>query len=202
MVTSFTFKHFKTKIMANNNIPNSQVLPVKDNIGDLEKPGSVAVNDNTLMFKAENGSVVTLTGTGGTGEPTATQAYVDSKIALLQGLIDQANTNLTATNSNITTNFKRKDQFIDVTASVDFPALAPLTMSAAVTVSNSSTSGISGGDRIALGISTNRNSNLIIYAIAGTNLISFYAYNTHASTTIDNVNGTYKVTVIKAGDFS
>lgn len=187
--------------MANNNIPNSQVLPVKDNIGDLEKPGSVAVNDNTLMFKAENGSVVTLTGTGGTGEPSATQAYVDSKIALLQGLIDQANANLTATNSNITTNLKRKDQFIDVSASVDFPSIAAQTMSSAITISNASTAGIAGGDRVALGVSSNRNANLIIFVIPGTNLLNFYAYNTSLAA-VDNVNGTYKVTVLKPNDFS
>jgi hypothetical protein len=204
----------------NNSIPNSEVLPVKKSIGDLEKPGSVAVSGDTVIFKGETGGVVTLSGSGGTGAPAATIDYVQEQLTSLQSQltalinanatnIGTTNTNLATTNSNLTTTNnavtqaqadiltrKRKDQFIEVSASVDFPSIAAGTMSAGITVSNSSTTGISGGDPLILGLSTNRNVGLLISVIAGSNLLTFFAYN-YTAAAIDNVNGTYKVYAVK-----
>lgn len=204
----------------NNTPPNSEQIPVKKTIGDQEKPGTIAVANDTIIFKGETGGVVTLTGTGGTGAPAATQDYVTAQLASLQSQltalintnatnISTTNTNLATTNSNLTTTNtavtqaqtdiltrKRKDQFIEVSASVDFPSIPAGTMSSGITISNTSTTGIAGGDPLILGQSTNRNIGLLIQVIAGSNLLTFFAYN-YTAAAIDNVAGTYKVYAVK-----
>lgn len=208
-------------MIKNNNIPNSETLPVKKVIGDLEKPGSVAVSGDTVIFKGETGGIVTLSGSGGTGAPAATVDYVQDQLTSLQNQLTAlinanatnlatTNTNLATTNSNLTTTNnavtaaqadiitrKKKSDIIEVVASVDFPSIPAATMSGGITISNTATSGISGGDPLIIGLSTNRNIGLQITAIAGSNLITFYAYN-YTAAAIDNVNGTYKVYAVKA----
>lgn len=205
----------------NKDILKVGVQPVKSTIGDLESPGTLAVTGDTLIFKGESGGIVTVTGQGGTGAPSATQDYVNAQLASLQSqltaLINTNATNLATTNSNLattntnlsTTNTalttaqadiitrKKKADIIEVSASVDFPSIAAATMSAGITVSNTATQGIAGGDPLIVGLSTNRNIGLQITAIAGSNLVTFFAYN-YTAAAIDNVNGTYKVFAVKS----
>lgn len=121
---------------------------------------------------------------GGDVSSGVTQAQLDAAIA--------------AYDAGVVTTYKRKDKFIDLTVSLDFPSIAAGAVSAGITISDSTTTGITSSWRIALALSSNMNKSLVIYGIAGTNLVTFYAINTSAAA-IDNVNGTYRVTAINAG---
>lgn len=149
-------------------------------INGVAKPGTAV---DTLKILATD--VFSIGGGDGGG---VTQAQVDSSIAAA----------ITSYDTTTVATYKRKDKFIEFSTSLDFPSVPAQSASAGITISDSTTAGITSSHRIAINISSNTNKALVIYGIAGTNLVTFYAVNPTAAA-IDNISGTYRCTAIATG---
>lgn len=178
-------------------------------INGSAKPGTIEATAELMadqVFNYGGG-----TGSGGTTSGVA-QSYVDAKVSDLQSKID-ANTGNISTNTGglaavvaalasykieVAATYKRIDHFIDVAKTLDFPSVAAQSVSAGITISDTDTAGISSANRILMGLSSNITKSLIIYGVAGTNLVTFYAINPTLAA-IDNLAGTYRFTAYATG---
>lgn len=162
---------------------------------------------------AINGLVGQVSGGGGTAG--VSQTYVDTAVQNLKTTVDehaltladidtaldeQIDT-LAAHDTAISTNAanillrKPKTQIVELNAFVDFPSVAPATLSAGVTISNGSTSGVTSSDVVTFSPQVMSNG-LMVMCKPGSNLITFYAYNPTAAA-LDPAGTNFKTVVMK-----